>query len=354
VLTETGHKRDLRRTTLKGSVKLLRLVLELLRNKSKPEKSRNRKRRRVKRQLKRRLKKRKRNLQHREQSWKRHEKGKGSYSCNLKASEMTRPPMRKDLKPSLLRERKQLQPIVKSSQAFLRRQRRLRQGHLRQAAFGIRRLSQVLPRKSLGIRTSKSFQYLRLLSRVLLQRPRHHRLLCLRRKYYRLHHQHQRSSHQRTRSIALRNRKLLNRSRKRILVPNLVGVRKKTSGLLPNRTRTIRVTMEKTLPLAVRPNTWRQFCSVPWPHPDHYPQWTASPQRQCKTARRCPALSNPARRRLLHPHRPCLTPVRQVRRRLHRQCPDLQLLHPRRCRTVLRLVDRRHEQQVVVGEALPR
>jgi hypothetical protein len=68
MLTETGHKRDLRKKTLKRNVKLLRLVLELLRNKSKPAKSRNRKRRHVKKQLRRRLKKRKRSMQRREQS----------------------------------------------------------------------------------------------------------------------------------------------------------------------------------------------------------------------------------------------------------------------------------------------
>jgi hypothetical protein len=54
--------------TLKKSVKPLRLVSKLLRNKSKRAKSRNRKRRPVKGRLRRKLRRRKPNLQRKEQS----------------------------------------------------------------------------------------------------------------------------------------------------------------------------------------------------------------------------------------------------------------------------------------------
>jgi hypothetical protein len=261
---------------------------------------------------------------------------------------MTRPLMRKDLKRSLPKEQKQLQPTVKSSQAFLRHQHRLRRDRLQRAVSGTRHLCRVLLRKSLEIHTSRSFRYLHLPSLVLLLQPRHHRL-CLRRNHSRLHHQHLKSFHQPTRSIALHNRKPRNRSPKHTPVPNLAGVLRKMSGLLPNQTRKTRVTMEKMLRLADPPSIWHQSYSVPWLHPDRYQQWIASPQRQCKTVRQCRAFSNPVRQCLHHHHRRRRYLI-WVRRHRRRQCPDLQHHHRRRCPIVLRLVDRRHGRLVVVEE----
>jgi hypothetical protein len=260
--------------------------------------------------------------------------------------------MRKDLKRSLLREQKQHQPIVNSSQAFLRRQHRLRLGRLQQAVCEIRHLCRVLLRKSLETHTSRSFRYLHLLSLVLLLRRRRRRRLCLKCSHFLQNHQHPRNSHLLTRSFVLRNRKLRNPLLLHIPAHSLAGVLRKMSGLLPNQKRKTRAMMKQILLLAARPNIWHQSCSVPWLHLALYPQWTASPPRQCKTARLCQARSNPAHQRLLHLRRRCLIRVRQLPRHLHRQCPDLQLHHRRRCQTVLRLVDRQREQLVVVEEVL--
>ena len=190
--------------------------------------------------------------------------------------------MTKDLKPSLRREQRQHQPTAKSSQAFLRPLCRLRPDRLQQAVSETRHLCRVLLRKSLVILTSRTCQYLHLTSPVLLPRARHHRP-CLKPSHALHHHQHPRISHRPTPFIALHSRKLRNRSPLHIAVHSLAGVLRKTSGLLPNQTRTTRATREKMLPLADRPSIWHQSCSVQWLRLDHYPQWTVNLQRQCRT-----------------------------------------------------------------------
>jgi len=85
---ELGLNPKHKKTTLKGSARLLKLVYGLLRSKSRLIRSRNKRKRRGRKQRKGRPRRKKLDLQHSEQSLRLQRRENGNFSCNLKILEI--------------------------------------------------------------------------------------------------------------------------------------------------------------------------------------------------------------------------------------------------------------------------